>query len=103
MTMKEASEEFRTSPLATKVIAGLLSVLIGGGAFWCIRVTTQLDALLKSASANEKLAESVKEQGAHISQLYVNYNNLNLDVSKQTVAVTGLVKDMDIVKNKLFK
>lgn len=97
--MQEATEEFKTSPLATKVIGGLATILIGIFCWWCVRVTSQLDALLTSSAANEKVAETVKEQGQHISQLYVNYNLLD----KKSVLVDKLDEDMKIVKGILFK
>ena len=103
MTAKEVSEEFKTSPLATKVIGGLVGIIVCIFGWWCVRVTNQLDLVLKSTSANEKLAETVAGHTQYLQQLYQDQSKIDKELSNQTIAVTGLVKDMDIVKDKLFR
>lgn len=103
MSKAEPTEEFRTSPLATRVIAALSTIIVGVFGWWCVRVTSQLDTLLESASKNDEMAKTVSEHGQYLQDLYARQNDLDKSISNQQVHVTGLVKDMDIVKTKLFK
>lgn len=103
MTTKEMPDEFRTTPLATRIIIGLLTILFGGVTFWCVRVTNQLDSLITSNGKVETLTKKVEEHGQYLQILFEENSKMKIENSGNSSTVTGLVKDVDLLKTKVFK
>lgn len=50
----KAMEKFEATPLAMKIIAGLLVIMIGLSTAWAVDITKKLDAIIEVNAAQDK-------------------------------------------------